>query len=171
MVPSALRNPVAASIAQGVGDGMWGWGVLDLDAWGMSEEWYGMESELQGRSLILGHSFRKEARAGEPSARPTTGQSACICLPPTDSCLGPQWALGGPHEDPPAVSQLRSRVGIAPDLYSALPGKPPAGTGCYLWACLSSSTPGGQRSGYFFFSALEPGDSLTQSSSQGQEKE
>lgn len=84
MVPSALRNPVAASIAQGVGDGMWGWGVLDLDAWGMSEELYGMESELQGRSLILGHrvSERRQELGNLPD-QPQGSLLASACLPLT----------------------------------------------------------------------------------------
>lgn len=136
MVPSALRNSGIQGVGNGVlgcwGDGMWGWGVVELDASGMSEEWSGMELGATREVINLGVSERRQ-ELGELSAKPTIGQPACICLPPIDSCLAPQWALDGPHEDSPAVCQL---TGLgwesAPDLYSGLPGKLPAGTACYL---------------------------------------
>lgn len=92
MVSSALRNPVAASITQDVGDGMWGWGVLDLDAWGMSEEWYGMESELQGGSLILGHRVleRRQELGNLQPDQPQGSLLASACLP-----LTPALSLSG----------------------------------------------------------------------------
>lgn len=110
VLPSALRNSQRHPRCGGwgarvLGGGTWGWGVVELDASGMSEEWSGMELGATREVINLGVSERRQ-ELGELSAKPTIGQPACICLPPIDSCLAPQWALDGPHEDSPAVCQL-----------------------------------------------------------------